>query len=110
MQTSSDDDSLKQKEAIKVDTRNVKPEPEPQTCTVIKLPKSTENQLTNEEKKYVAENVGKLDLKASEGIREIVKDNVTTDENGDMDFELEQLLYEVGKALYRYIKVHMRRI
>ena len=39
-----------------------------------------------EEKKYIAENVGKLDLKASEGIREIVKDNVAANENGDMDF------------------------
>lgn len=66
--------------------------------------------MTLEEKQFVAENVGKLDLKASEGIREIVKDNVTADEDGNMDFELEQLPYAVGKTLYKYIKVHMRRI
>jgi len=71
-------------------TRTHDAKPEPQTCTVIRLPKqSTGPSLSLEEKQYVAENVGKLDLKASEGIRDIVKNNVSPDENGDMDFELE---------------------
>ena len=42
--------------------------------------------MTLEEKQFIADNVGKLDLKASEGIREIVKDNVEPTEEGDMDF------------------------
>ena len=48
-------------------------------------------------------------MKATEGIRDVVKNHVTPDADGDMDFELEQLPFEVGKNLYRYIKACMRR-
>ena len=85
--------------------QQVQPEPKPKTCTIIRLPKpKPQNELSEDEKKYVAENVGKLDMKNSEGIREVVKNHVTPDADGNMDFELEQLPYEVGKNLYRYIK------
>ena len=90
----------------------IKPEP-PRTCTVIRVPKPVPDpSLTLEEIKYIAENVGRLDLKASEGIREIVKnnDNVQVDDSGDMEIELEQLPYEVSKQLYRYVKAQIRRM
>ncbi len=62
----------------------------PPTCTIIRLPKQAPDEfLTSEEKLYIAENVGRLDMKASEGIREIVKNNVSADDDGNMDFELE---------------------
>ena len=43
-------------------------------------------------------------MKGSEGIRDVVKNHVVPDEEGNMDFELEQLPYEIGKNLYKYIK------
>ena len=90
--------------------QQVQPELKPKTCTIIRLPKpKPQNVLTEDEKKYVAENVGKLDMKNSEGIREVVKNHVTPDADGNMDFELEQLPYEVGKNLYRYIKACLQR-
>ena len=84
---------------------------EPKVCTIIRLPKQTSGEfLTNEQKQYIAENVGKLDAKGSEGIRDVVKNHVVPDEEGNMDFELEQLPYEIGKNLYKHIKTRLRMI
>ena len=110
LQTSSESDNFIHKQTKKAETKTHDVKQEPKTCTVIRLPKQSNEQLSLEEKQYVSENVGKLDLKASEGIREIVQTYVSADDNGNMDFELEALPYEVGKTLYRFIKAQMRRL
>ena len=52
----------------------------------------------------MAENVGNLNQKASEGVRDIVQNHIKPDENGNLDFELEKLPYEVNLTLYNYVK------
>ena len=52
--------------------------------------------------------MGRLNQKASEGVVEIVKDHISPDENGNLDFELEKLPYEVSLALYNYVKIQIR--
>lgn len=52
----------------------------------------------------MAENVGKLNQKASEGVRDIVQNHIKPDENGNLDFELEKLPYDVNLLLYNYVK------
>ena len=48
--------------------------------------------------------MGRLNQRASEGVRDIVKDHITPDENGNLDFELESIPYETSLALYNYVK------
>ena len=52
--------------------------------------------------------MGRLNQKASEGVVEIVKDSIAPDENGNLDFELEKLPYEVSLTLYNYVKNQIR--
>ena len=52
--------------------------------------------------------MGRLNQKASEGVVEIVKDHISPDENGNLDFELEKLPYEVSLTLYNYVKNQIR--
>ena len=52
--------------------------------------------------------MGRLNQKASEGVVEIVKEHTPPDENGNLDFELEKLPYEVSLTLYNYVKNQIR--
>ena len=52
--------------------------------------------------------MGRLNQRASEGVLEIVKDHISPDENGNLDFELEKLPYEVSLTLHNYVKNQLR--
>ena len=52
--------------------------------------------------------MGRLNQRASEGVLEIVKDHISPDENGNLDFELEKLPYEVALTLYNFVKNQIR--
>lgn len=52
--------------------------------------------------------MGRLNQRASEGVLEIVKDHISPDENGNLDFELEKLPYEVSLTLHNYVKNQIR--
>ena len=61
-------------------------------------------ELTGDQKQFLAQNVGRLDQKASEGVRDIVKHHIQPDENGNLDFDLELLPYQVSLSLYEFVK------
>ena len=120
---SSESDSYEQKltksEDISTKKTSEKPEPEkvqleqkpeePKRCsTRIVLTLKEKKELSDEQKIFLAENVGKLNQRASEGVLEIVKDHISPDENGNLDFELEKLPYEVSLTLYNYVKNQIR--